>query len=263
MKVHKSDGVSTSLETIAAVVLTYNERQHIQECLSCLTWADAVVVVDSGSDDGTRQLAMDVGATVFEHQFANFAAQRNFALQNVKANWVLFVDADERVSEALATEIRQLLQNARYSGYWLPRRNRIFGNWLRATGWNPDLQLRLLQRNDAHYVADRPVHETVELRGAAGIMETELIHEGPVTIREFRSKQQLYVPLGIEGLRLQGVKARIHSPILQACREFWRRLVVLKGYRDGWRGAVLSILMAEYEYRLYWGLRAMSDSSAN
>ena len=261
MKVHKSGSVPAT--TIAAVVLTYNEREHIQECLSCLTWADEVVVVDSGSDDGTRQLAMDVGATVLQHQFANFAAQRNFALQNVEATWVLFVDADERVTEALANEIRQLLQDERYAGYWLPRRNRIFGSWLMATGWNPDLQLRLLQRNDAHYVADRPVHETVELRGSAGILETELIHEGPLTIREFRSKQRLYIPLGVEGLRLRGVTAKLHSPIFQACREFWRRLVVLKGYRDGWRGAVLSVLMAEYEYKLYWGLRVMSDPSVN
>ena len=123
MKDHTLDGISNGLATIAAVVLTYNERKHIQECLSCLAWADEVVVVDSGSDDGTRQLAMDVGATVLHHQFADFAAQRNFALQKVKANWVLFVDADERVTEALASEVRQLSQNDRHAGYWLPRRS--------------------------------------------------------------------------------------------------------------------------------------------
>ena len=92
-------------------------------------------------------------------------------------------------------------------------------------------------------------------------MKAELRHEGPPTVGEFRRKQRLYLPLGAEGLRLRGVRAGIHSPLVQAWREFRRRLVTLRGYRDGWRGIVLSVLMAEHEFRIYRRLRATSSGS--
>ncbi len=249
-----------SLE-IAAVVLTYNERECISKCLTTLTWADEMVVVDSGSDDGTAELAVELGAVVLQRDFVNFADQRNFALGNVEATWVLFVDADEQVTPELASEIRDRVGTEGHMGYWLPRRNRILGGWLRATGWYPDRQLRLLRRGDARYVDDRPVHETVKLDGSAGIMKEELRHDGPPTIGEFRRKQRLYLPPAAEGLRLRGIRASLHSPMTQAWREFRRRLVTLRGYRDGWRGIVLSVLMAEHEFRVYQRLRAFSSAS--
>ena len=248
-------------QDIAAVVLTYNERERIGNCLTSLTWADEMVVVDSGSEDGTAELAVDLGAAVLKRDFVNFADQRNFALESVEAAWVLFVDADEQVTPELATEIRDRVGTEGHVGYWLPRRNRILGGWLQATGWHPDRQLRLLRRGDARYVDDRPVHETVKLDGSAGIMKAELLHEGLPTVGEFRRKQRLYLPLAAEGLRLRGVRAGIHSPLVQAWREFRHRLVTLRGYRDGWRGIVLSVLMAEHEFRVYRRLRATSSGS--
>ena len=249
---------NAELPVVAAVVLTRNEQARIRECVATLTWADAVVIVDSGSDDGTTELAVELGATVLRREFVDFADQRNFALENVEATWILFVDADEQVTEDLASEIRDRLCGEEHAGYWLPRSNRILGGWLRATGWYPDRQLRLLRRGNARYVADRPVHETVKLDGSAGIMKAGLRHDGPSTVGEFRRKQSLYLPLAADGLRLRGVRAAVHSPPVQAWREFWRRLVTLRGYRDGWRGLVLSLLMAEHEFRVYRKLRADS-----
>ena len=246
---------------VAAVVLTYNERDRIGDCLATLTWADEMVIVDSGSGDGTADLAIGFGATVLEREFVNFADQRNFALDNVEATWILFVDADELVTQELANEIKDRVGTEGHAGYWLPRRNRILGGWLRATGWHPDRQLRLLWRADARYVDDRPVHETVKLDGSAGIMKAGLRHEGPSTAGEFRRKQSLYLELAVEGLRLRGIRAGVHSPVTQAWREFRRRFVTLQGYRDGWRGVVLSLLMAEHEFRVYRRLRALSSGS--
>ena len=184
---------------VAAVVLTYNERERIGDCLTTLTWAGEMVIVDSGSGDGTADLAIGFGATVLEREFVNFADQRNFALDNVEATWILFVDADELVTQELANEIKDRVGTEGHAGYWLPRRNRILGGWLRATGWHPDRQLRLLRRADARYVDDRPVHETVKLDGSAGIMKAGLRHEGPSTAGEFRRKQSLYLELAVRG----------------------------------------------------------------
>ena len=109
MKVHKSDGVSTSLETIAAVVLTYNERQHIQECLSCLTWADAVVVVDSGSTDDTITIARNHTDRIFSRNWEGYGEQKNYATGLAKYDRILSLDADERLSTELTEEIKRLM----------------------------------------------------------------------------------------------------------------------------------------------------------
>jgi len=246
---------------VAAVVLTYNEGERIGDCLATLTWVNEMVVIDSGSGDGTRELAVELGATVMQRDFVDFADQRNFALANVEATWILFVDADEQVTPELASEIRDRVGRESHAGYWLPRRNRILGGWLQATGWHPDRQMRLLRRDGARYVDDRPVHETVKLGGSAGIMQAGLDHEGPRTVGEFRRKQDRYLPLAVEGLRRRGIRAGIHSPLTQAWREFRRRLVTLRGYRDGWRGLILSVLMAEHEFRVYRRLRTVSSGS--
>ena len=181
--------------TLVAIILTYNETEHVQDCIATLGFADEVVVFDSGSTDDTRDLAADAGATVLQHPFENYAAQRNAALNAVdrRADWVLFVDADERVSTALAAEIQQATQGGdAVAGYRMPRHNYIFGTLTRATGWYPDYQTRLLRVGRAHYDPETIVHEVVVLDGELGTLETPLTHYNYRDLAHFHEKQKRY-----------------------------------------------------------------------
>ena len=248
---------------LTAVVLTKNEERNVASCLETLRWANRLLVLDSFSQDATVALAREAGALVHQSPFVNWPVQRNLGLQLAETPWVLFVDADERVSPKLAEEIRRALnanQEERGSeppvGYWIPRRNYIFGHWVRHAGWSPDYQLRLLFRAKVRYDETREVHELVILEGAEGRLEEPLIHYNYDTLEQFLAKQERYAFHQARTLYHQGVRVRARNFILQPLREFHRRYVTWKGYREGWLGFQLSLLMAYYEWRMYRQLRS-------
>jgi len=229
---------------ITAVVLTLNEGRHIDACLASLAWADEVVVFDSYSADDTVRLAEGRGARVMQHAFVNFADQRNAALERIDAEWVFFVDADERAPPALAEEARRAVEDPAVAGWWIPRRNYIVGRWIQHAGWYPDHQLRLMRRDRARYDPAREVHEVVQLDGPAGYLENPLIHYNYDTWGQFVSKQRRYLKLEA-GIQYQsGVRPRPWTFVTQPLREFTRRYVRLRGYKDGLHGLLLSVLMA-------------------
>jgi hypothetical protein len=239
--------------SLSVAILTLNEEKHLPDCLASVQWADEVLVLDSFSADRTLELARAMGARVEQRAFDHYAAQRDAALQMARGEWVLFVDADERVTDELRDEIQSLMTNHSLlnAGYWIPRHNLIFGGAVRHTGWYPDHQLRLVQRARARYDPQRPVHELVLLDGEAGILQGQLIHLNYETIDEFVRKQTDYAAYEAQRLQLQGLHAKPHNFILQPWREFRRRYISLEGYRDGWRGLVLSVLMAWYTLEVY------------
>ncbi len=245
---------------LTAVVLTYNEAGNIAECLATLRFADVCVVFDSGSTDATPKLAAQAGAQVITHPFANYAAQRNAALDAVagSTDWVLFIDADERVTPELASEVRRALDaDAATAGYRVPRHNYIFGKLTRATGWYPDYQTRLLRMGRAHYDREKIVHEVVVLDGELGTLTTPLVHYNYADIEHFGRKQRRYSQFDAEILHQQGVRPRPYTLLTMPLRQFWWRFVTHRGYADGLHGLLLSLLMARYEfrkYRLLWGM---------
>ena len=231
---------------LAAVILTRNEARHIAECIASVQFADHVLVFDSFSSDDTVRIAEQAGEKVEVRQntFINYAQQRNDALKASQARWVLFVDADERVSLELAAEIRQTLQNPFYAGYWIPRHNYIFGKLTRHTGWYPDYQMRLLRVDAAQYDPNRQVHELVMLsEGEAGYLQRPLIHYNYENVAQFHEKQRRYVNYDAKILYEEGIRPKIYTPYLQPFRHFKWRFVDLKGYRDGLHGLRLSLLM--------------------
>jgi (heptosyl)LPS beta-1,4-glucosyltransferase len=243
---------------ITAVVLTRDESDNIQECLATLRWADDLIVLDSYSDDDTVALAYGAGARVYQRRFRDWADQRNAALDLVATDWVLFVDADERVTPALAAEVRDVATHRPEVGWWVPRHNYIVGHRMRATGWYPDYQLRLFQRDHGWYNPERRVHELVILDGPAGYLDNPLIHYNYATWREFRQRQAQYSEHDAAVLHAAGQRARPHNLILQPLREFKRRIWSESGYRDQRHGLMLSMLMAYYEfvkYRRLWELQ--------
>lgn len=248
--------------TITAIILTYNESSNVADCIDSVKWADSIVVFDSFSTDNTIQLATEAGAKVIQHKFVNYTLQRNAALDAVDDQWVLFVDADERVTPELAAEIKTVIQSDQYSGYWIPRHNYIFGKLTRYTGWYPDYQLRLLRRARARYDTSREVHELVILEGEAGYLESPFVHYNYHNLAQFIHKQQRYTDYAACDLYKQGVRVKPQNYILQPLRHFWWRFVTLQGYRDGLHGLKLSLLMAWYEFQKYVRLKRLWNRAA-
>jgi hypothetical protein len=260
---------------LAAIVLTKNEEQHIGACLDSLAWAERRVVFDSFSTDRTCEIAREHGADVMQHPFSDYAAQRNAALQAVEADWIFFVDADERATPELAEEIiaivaqgRSARQSAGLSsgaseivGWHVPRHNYLFGRLTRGAGYWPDYQMRLLKRGCARY--DRPASEIVELEGQAGCLQNALLHYNYETVAQFKDKQTFRIDFEATNLYRRGEKCKFYSPYYMTLRHFWWRYVTLKGYQDGLHGLRLCLLLAYYfGYRYYKRLGQLYRSGA-
>lgn len=242
-----------------AIILTYNEASHIVDCIASAQFADEVVVFDSYSTDETISLAESAGAQVFQNPFENYAQQRNAALESVagRADWVLFVDADERVTPELAQEVRGVISRPGYAGWRIPRLNYLFGRLTRGAGWYPDHQTRLLRVGSARYDPGVKVHEVVQLDGELGTMTEHFIHYNYRDIVQFHEKQRRYVQLDARILFEQGVRPRWWTPYTQPLRHFYWRFIALRGVEDGWHGLRLSALMAWYEWQKYAQLRQL------
>jgi glycosyltransferase involved in cell wall biosynthesis len=240
--------------TLACIILCHNEVEHIQDCVKSTLFADdALVFIDARSPlaDEIAQLAESAGARTQRRVFDNYAAQRNAALEAVQTDWVLFVDADERVTPELAEETRRVIASGNAVGYGVPRDNYIFGRLTRHAGWYPDYQTRLLRRGHASYDPARPVHEVAVLDGEKGYLQSAFIHYNYRDLGQFIAKQRAYADIDAGILYTEGIRPRARDLVLQPLRQFRWRFVTLKGYQDGLHGLQLSALMAWYEWLKY------------
>lgn len=249
----------TARPSLVVVVLTRDEAQHIVACLASSAFADHRLVFDSFSEDETVELARRAGAEVQKRAFVNYADQRNAALEAVagRFDWALFVDADERVTPELASAVRRAIETPDIAGWRIPRHNYIFGYRMRATGWYPDYQTRLLKVGSARYDPTKAVHEVVLLDGPLGTLDAHLTHFNYQDLRQFAIKQRRYTFYEARVLYDTGIRPRPQNYVLQPLRHFWWRFVKLEGYRDGRHGLRLSLLMAWYEFRKYVLLRGL------
>lgn len=248
---------------ILAVILAKNEAKHVAACIDSLKWADAVMLSDSYSDDGTTIIAKEKGAIVYQHQFVNFSVNRNLALEDAKAEgaeWVFFLDADERATPELAAEIRRVAADRPEVGWWVPRYNVMWGHTIKGGGWYPDCQMRLLKLGHASYDPRREVHEIVQLDGREGTLKEHFIHYNYESISQFHAKQNRYIDFEVQILHKKGVKAKPWTYLSMPLREFYRRYIRLAGYKDGWVGLQLCGLMAWYMFQTYVRLRRLRKS---
>jgi hypothetical protein len=237
------------------VVLTLNEERHVAACLATLAWADDLVVLDSMVDPPTARIAAESGARVHGRRFDNYARQRQAAIDLARGDWVLFVDVDERVSNGLALEIREETRRTGPDapmGYWIPRRNYIWGRWIRGGGWWPDAQLRLFRRDRAAYELERPVHELVQIDGQVATLRNALVHYNYETVRQFVEKQRRYAALDAGARLAAGERGHPKRLLSAPARELWRRYVTLGGRRDGAHGLALAALSAAAAADTQW-----------
>ena len=232
---------------VTAIVPALNEEHNIVDCLESLAWVDRrVVFMDCRTTDRTAELAREAGAEVMQHPFENYAQFHNAAMEQVEAEWVFFVDADERATPELAAEVRSVTDGSHEEVAWaVPRHNYIFGRLTLGAGWYPDYQSRLLLRGRVYW--ERPVHEVIVADGPQGCLKHPLIHYNYDDLADFIARQEKYTNVDAAILFEEGVRPRFYTPCTQAARHFWWRFVTLRGTRDGLHGLWLSLLMAYYE----------------
>lgn len=246
---------------ISACVITLDEAERIDACLASLAWCDEIVVVDSHSRDETRARAAARGARVIERDWPGFAAQKEFAIRAAAHEWVLVVDADERVSEALRDEIvaRRRGGFGGAAGYSLPRRSQYLGRWIRHGTWYPDRSVRLFDRRRGRFEARATydLHERVALDGPVVALAHDLLHEPYRSISEHLRTIDRYTTIMAEGMNARGRRARVGDLVLHPAWRFFQFYVLKAGFRDGWRGLLLAYLAAHYVRLRYAKLLAL------
>jgi len=241
---------------LSAIVLTLNEEGRIATCLDCLKFADRRIVVDSGSTDHTQEIVNQKECCFFENSFKNFSDQRNFALEKASEDWVLFVDADEWVSDALAQEIKYVISLPNQSAYRIPRQNYFWGKQLRFCGASNDAPLRLFPRQSG--VWRQAVHEFYDTKLPVQKLKHHLIHHTTRNRHEYDLKLLRYIPLEVETMQAKGRKPRMGDVWLRPLAKFFYLYLFQFGFLDGWVGLQYCYLSSYYDFKKYTLLKKMS-----
>jgi glycosyltransferase involved in cell wall biosynthesis len=233
---------------LTATVITRNEAAHIDACLASVAWADEVLVVDSGSTDGTPDRARARGARVVVRDWPGYSAQKNFAADEASHDWILSIDADERVTPELGAEIRAAVaREPAHAGYRLPRVTWHLGRWIRVTDWYPDYQLRLYDRRRARWTPRR-VHESVDADGPVGRLTRELQHYAYRDISHHLATIDRYTTLAAEQMRDEGRRAGLADLVVHPPAAFLRNYVLRRGFTAGLPGFIISAMNAHYVF---------------
>jgi glycosyltransferase involved in cell wall biosynthesis len=234
---------------VSAIVLTKNEEKNIEDCLDTLSWCDEVIVIDDNSIDKTVALAKKKSAQVFIYPLKNnFSQQRNFGLEKAKGDWVLFVDADERVSSALWYEIMEYTNNAinNYSGFYLKRIDSMWGKFLRY-GETGNITLLRLAKKDAGKWEGK-VHEKWQIKGNTVVLHNVLSHYPHQTIKDFLKEINYYTDLRAAELFDNKVKVRWSSIIFYPKAKFILNYFLRLGFLDGLPGLVFALMMSFHSF---------------
>jgi glycosyltransferase involved in cell wall biosynthesis len=235
---------------LSAIVITKNEEANIGACLDALAFCDERIVVDAGSTDRTAAIAAEKGARIVRHEWCGFGAQKNFALSLAQGDWVLSIDADERVSAALAQEIARAIAAGHADGFEIPRLSSFAGREMRHSGWFPDHVLRLFRRGKARF-SDDLVHERVICEGPVARLTHELAHHSVTRLEDAISRIDRYSTAGAEMLVAAGRRVSFASGITHGLWSFFRAYVLRLGFLDGREGFLLAVANAEGTYYRY------------
>jgi glycosyltransferase involved in cell wall biosynthesis len=245
---------------LSAIIIAKNEARNIAACLDTLAFCDERIVVDGGSDDGTPEIARAKGADVATAEWHGFGAQKNFALSLAGGDWVLSIDADERVTPALARAIEMAIGQDGIDGYDMPRHSSFLGREMRHSGWSPDHVLRLFRRGRARF-SDDLVHERVLCDGRIGRLAEPLLHYPVLRLEDAVGRMDRYSTAGADMLVAAGRRVSFASGITHGLWSFLRAYVLRLGFLDGREGFLLAVANAEgtyYRYMKAW-MKARHD----
>jgi glycosyltransferase involved in cell wall biosynthesis len=235
---------------LTAIVTTFNEEGNIGDCLRSLKFADEILVVDSFSTDRTRELAGPMATRVVQHEYVNPAAQKNWAIPQAAHEWVLILDADERVTPELEAEIKNILLAPKYDGYWIRRRNFFWGREIRHGTWKTDRVLRLFRGDKGRY-QDKQVHEEIIVNFPAGLCEHRLAHYSYRTLDDFLRKVTRYSAWGAADARARGKRGTAWRMAGHGAGHFFKSYVLKAGFLDGAAGLAIAFMEGYHGFFKY------------
>lgn len=249
---------------LSVTIITLNEEENIRPCLESVKWADEIVVCDSGSSDKTLEVCREYTNRIYMDEWRGFGAHKNLCLDRAFYPWVLSLDADERVSIALRAEIEGILEGkGKFEGYFIPRRNYFLGKWVKHCGWYPDYTLRLFKKDKGRF-KERSVHEAVDVNGPIGYLEEPLEHYTYQSISDFLKRLDRYSTLAAEEMARSGKRCRLSRLLLHPPFTFLKMFFLQKGFLEGHRGLLISILYSFYTFSKYaklWELERQKRKS--
>lgn len=237
---------------ISAYIIGYNEERNIADAVRSVLWADEVVVCDSFSSDRTAEIAESLGARVVQIPFEGFGKLRTAAIASTQYEWVFSLDTDERCTDEAIAEMRRLVDSPDAADvYYVPRRNRFMGRWIKYCGWYPDYRQPQLFRRNAMTFRDDMVHEGFDVHGTIGYMKSAIHQEPYRDLSQMCCKLERYATLGAEKMRRQGKTASMGSALLHGVATFIRIYILKRGFLDGWAGFVIALGNFEYAFYKY------------
>lgn len=224
-------------QPLSVAIITLNAVSQLEACLQSVRFVDDIVVVDSGSTDGTPALAERYGARVIQQDWLGFGPQKQVAVEATRHNWVLCLDADERVTPELQAAIESALENPSTAAFRFPRCNRFLGRYLKHGEGYPDWSLRLFDRRQAHWSNDA-VHEKVETNGRVGELSGDLLHDSAESLAAYLTKQNRYTTLAAEMALAAGKRASFGRIAFSPLVRFIKFYFIRQGFRDGLPGLI-------------------------
>jgi len=243
-------------EKISIAIITKNEEDRIEECLKTLSFADEIIVVDSESTDKTVEIAKKYGCRIYEEKWEGFGSHKNKAISKCQYQWVLVLDADERIPEETVQKILEILNNPQADAYSFPRKNYFRNKWIRHCGWWPDRVVRLFNKNKGA-IKDLLVHEAITTQGRIVEINTPIIHHSIRNIEHILQKVNTYSSLGAKELYKRGKNVSLITVFLKTLSAFIKLYFLKRGFLDGYEGFIISYSHAVYTCYKYLKLIEM------
>lgn len=243
---------------LTVIIPVFNEEDNLKELLPMLTWADEVMIIDSFSTDNTLNIAESYNVKILQHEYNGPAFQKNWAIPQARNKWVLIFDADERPTDKMISEIREILKNPFYNAYWIKRKNFFMGKEVYYSGWQNDKVIRLFKRDLCRY-KETKVHEEIETEGKVGMLKEPMLHYTFKNLEHFKDKVERYARWSAEDYDKKTGKITFYHLYLKPAFRFIKHYFIKFGFLDGKVGLKISRLMASGVQKRYKYLKEMRN----
>lgn len=247
------------MNRVSVIIITKNEERNIKECLESVKWAEEIIIVDAQSTDNTTDIAREFTDKIYVREWEGYGKTKNFAISLCKNEWILSLDADERVSSELREEIIQKLANPKPEvvGFSIPRRTKFLGRWINHCGWYPQRVVRLFRRGHGYFSLDK-VHEKLIIDGKIELLNTDILHFSYRSISDYISKLNRYTELAYEDMNVKEKRFSLLNLLINPLWTFARMYFINLGFFDGLAGFILCILSSFYVFVKYAKLYELS-----